>query len=105
RVLMELDSGSPRPRPSEQIYAEWRYDVLAVEYLPSPDAPPDPGFFPVLERRRSSRRFGALSQDDLAALLWYAAKTQESAAPGGVRWEHRAAPSAGGRHPIDIIVS
>lgn len=98
-------SGCPRPRSMERRYLEWHYDVRSVEYLPVPDERVDPGFFAVVDRRRSSREFGPLAQSDLATLLWYTAKTREREPSESSRWEHRPTPSAGGRHPIDLLVS
>jgi SagB-type dehydrogenase family enzyme len=62
-------------------------------------------FHEVLADRRSRRKFGSLEISTLSTFLWLGCKTRErSAAASGVVWEHRPAPSAGGRHPIDILI-
>jgi SagB-type dehydrogenase family enzyme len=45
------------------------------------------------------------SLQQIAALLWYAARVQRIWPSGraGIPWEWRAAPSAGGLHPIEIV--
>jgi SagB-type dehydrogenase family enzyme len=101
---MQEDLGPPRLRRVAIRYTEWEYAVTSVDYLPLPDVPGSPEFFRVLEGRRSFRCFGPLSRGDLSALLWFTGKTLESAPPGSPRWEHRHVPSAGGRHPIDLLV-
>ncbi|MBF6613961.1 MAG: nitroreductase family protein [Chloroflexi bacterium] len=59
-----------------------------------------------MEGRRSSRLFNQLPTERLSALLWWAARTRTGRREeSGSVWQHRAAPSAGGRHPIDILVA
>lgn len=42
----------------------------------------------------------ALSEDRLSELLWHAARTRD----GQGEWQHRAAASAGGIHPIQLLL-
>lgn len=60
----------------------------------------------VLGRRRSSRRLGPLSLDDLAPLLVRAGRTRAVVGiSGGGQLESRPYPSAGARHPIELVVA
>lgn len=43
---------------------------------------------------------GALSDDHLSEFLWHSARTRD----GQGEWQHRAAASAGGIHPIHLIL-
>jgi SagB-type dehydrogenase family enzyme len=75
------------------------------EYLTVP-APSSPDFFSVLSRRLTRRSFSCLSEESLSTLLWYTAKTLASASNGYSKdWEHRVPPSAGGCHPIDLVIA
>jgi SagB-type dehydrogenase family enzyme len=96
-----LDCRSPLPRAVEQRYTEWEYPTDQTVYLPKA-SPPKRDFFDVLESRQTERQCGPLSLEELAQVLWWTAKTRVAAQSH--RWEHRPTPSAGGRHPIDIIV-
>jgi SagB-type dehydrogenase family enzyme len=96
---------NPIPRAVEEPYTEWQYDIVDSEYLPLPDQLPACTFFEILESRKSHREFGPISQIKLSTLLWFIAKTHLTQPSGKPRWQHRFAPSAGGKHPIDLIVS
>jgi SagB-type dehydrogenase family enzyme len=62
-------------------------------------------FETVLSSRTSHRAFGSLDESELAALLFHACRIRSSwSQAGGYRATSRAAPSAGARHPIDILV-
>jgi hypothetical protein len=97
---------SPILRPKERPYTEWDYDTTAGRALPQPpESLPRPSFFRVLRQRESRRTFARIDQELLATLLWFTAKTWRRTPTGrGARWEHRATPSAGGRHPIDTLL-
>ena len=56
-------------------------------------------FGAVLDRRSSQRDFGELSRANLGSLLWHAARVRSTD-----RGQHRPAPSAGGLHPIELVV-
>lgn len=95
----------PRPRPRELPYQEWRYEITRRDYLAIPSIEASANLFDTLDARRSRRTFGPLSRRDLSVLLWHTSKTRSKALSETRRWESRPVPSAGGCHPIDIIVS
>ncbi len=96
---------SPRPRARPQRYAEVAYARAARVLLPIPK-PPRADLFRVLDKRRSHRPTRPLSQIQLSTVLWYSAKefTHRGVLGAADYWEHRAVPSAGGCHPIDLLV-
>jgi len=96
----------PRPRAAGLPYREWDYPSGPPEYLNIPDLElSGPAFFNIVRSRRSRPPSAPLSDASLGTLLWYTGKTWERTPPSEGRWEHRGAPSAGGRHPIDIFVA
>jgi len=95
----------PELREVEQPLSTARHTTKTPDYLPIPGALPHADFFEVLERRRTVRAFGRVSESSLACLLWVVAKTRLTfREPSGHLWQHRCTPSAGGRHPIDLVV-
>lgn len=95
---------SPVPLLSIKSFDEYRYPVNHHSYLPKIQAPSS-DLFNAAGNRRTRREFGKLERDDLACLLWYSChvkiRTKEN---GKVIWQARPAPSAGGRHPIDVLI-
>ena len=62
-------------------------------------------FFELAVTRRSGHSFAPLLSEQLDHLLWFAAKVLEThVQPDGYVLSHRPSPSAGARHPIDILV-
>lgn len=62
-------------------------------------------FLDVFKGRRSVKRLGGCSLEDLSQVLYYACKPYEiSKDDYGMTVFRSASPSAGGRHPIDILV-
>jgi SagB-type dehydrogenase family enzyme len=104
--LTRTDLRSPVLRPTELRYQEYRYARTGAKYLAVPLDPPEQMFFDVLGRRQTRRRFTApLNEAAISALLWYSSKTLATRTEeGGHIWQHRPAPSGGGRHPIDLLV-
>jgi SagB-type dehydrogenase family enzyme len=79
--------------------------VLAKHELAAPAVLNDIPFICILERRRSIAPSREASRDDLAALLWHGARVRETGTGRfGPSWQHRAAPSSGGIHPIHLFV-
>jgi len=103
--MLRIDLPSPSKRENELPYSEFTYEISSVIYLPLPEVKKDRGFFDVIEARRSRRDFAPLEAEDLSTVLWFTAKTFSSRREeGGYLWQHRPTPSAGGRHPIDILI-
>jgi len=110
---MRLAQEVPVPRTIGRPYEEFVYRLAGKwYYLPEPHIVEAP-FFETLLARRTRRTFGPVDEEHLSALLWFTAKTlatRSGAVPQPYRadvhshWEHRATPSAGGRHPIDVVV-
>lgn len=101
---MAIDEPSPVPRAIPQLYTDWRYPWVEVEYLPPPPTERgDERLFAVLDRRASRRDFRTVDPQSLGMVLWYTAKTWARHGSHRLRWEHRATPSAGGCHPIDVL--
>ena len=62
-------------------------------------------FLTVLDERHSTRQLASPSREDLSALLWHAARTRDSQIREGWQWQSRATPSAGGIHPVHLIIT
>ncbi len=72
--------------------------------LPFP-GPTAADFFDVVDRRRTRRRFGPIQLETLSSFLWFSARSREVVQNNGsIIWESRPAPSAGGKHPIDLYL-
>lgn len=79
--------------------------VEALQLSKVDDCLPDKGFLQVFKERRSIKRLGSCSLDALSQVLYYAFKPYMiSTDDYGVTVCRSASPSAGGRHPIDILV-
>lgn len=102
--MNRVNLDSPVPRPHELPYSEFVYPVEHRRLLEVPDPLPETELSRVLSSRNSRRSFHKLSLKDLNSLLWYSAHAFEVSSPGQLRWQHRPAPSAGGKHPIDLLV-
>nr|WP_305121134.1 SagB/ThcOx family dehydrogenase [Pedobacter xinjiangensis] len=62
-------------------------------------------FGEVISNRRSVRKFQTISLQQLSEVLWYTAKVKSfQMHESGYLLTHRGAPSAGARHPVDVIV-
>lgn len=96
---------SPELRETESLYKAPVYPIVGRRYLPKPECTPSTSFAEVFSRRRTRRSFGVSSESDISNLLWHASKILETRVePSGFVWSHRGSPSAGGRHPISIVV-
>lgn len=104
-TLTRTDLGEPVPRHRELPIEDVWYAVAHRTYLPVPEHPPLRTFFDVVEARETRRDFQSVGLDVLSTLLWFTAKTRRMVTlPSGFVWQHRPVPSAGGRHPIDLLV-
>lgn len=99
-----LRFAEPLPRESELPFHPYQFVVKSRRLLPVPSSVASSPCLEVLHRRLSRRQFGPLSDEQLSALLWFSAKTlRAQREPSGFTWQHRPAPSGGGRHPIYIL--
>jgi SagB-type dehydrogenase family enzyme len=59
----------------------------------------------VLRARRSTRSFSTLDTAQLSTLLYHSARVRETwVGPGGFPCSSRSTPSAGARHPVDLVI-
>jgi hypothetical protein len=103
---MERHIDADEPRPLD-LAGEWTRTPMAFAAtcaLPARIAAPDADFFTTLHGRRSA--IGAAAEiDRIAALLWHATQLRERRLDGRFGlWESRTCPSAGGLHPISLLV-
>lgn len=103
--MVHIRLSSPSLREPECAPETFVYTCLGTEYLPEPAPLPSPPLFEVLARRESRREGLRPSKEDVAQLLWHSARTLRTAREeSGFLWQHRPAPSGGGRHPVDLLV-
>jgi SagB-type dehydrogenase family enzyme len=95
----------PSPRAQELPFRPYEFAVKERRLLPVPEYQASAPCLEVLHQRESRRKFGTVADAQLSALLWFSAKTLRTRCePSGFTWQHRPAPSGGGRHPIHILV-
>jgi SagB-type dehydrogenase family enzyme len=102
--MKRIDLTSPIPRESTLPYSEFKYQIKEKVYLSEPNVLIDSFVIDVLTSRRSRRTFKTVSAEKLNALLWHSARVICLTPPVASRWQHRSYPSAGGLHPIDLLV-
>jgi SagB-type dehydrogenase family enzyme len=96
---------SPFLRIPERTPREFSYRCEKVIYLHNPEKNHKDDFFHIIERRKSRRDGVTLCEEDVSSLLWFCSRTKQTTREAsGFLWQHRPVPSAGGRHPIDIIL-
>lgn len=104
--MLPIKLMNPIPRENELPYKEFEYSILETIFLPLPEKLPEKRFLEVLELRHTNRDFRIMSIEKLSNLLWLTAKTRAiKREENGFNWQHRYVPSAGGRHPIDILIT
>lgn len=102
---MAWHNTSPQKREVESGIDVFDYRDGHRVYLPIPQDTNGRSFMSVIARRQSRRELQRPSMDDISALLWHTAKTRRTwQEPAGAVWQHRPVPSAGGRHPIDLLL-
>ncbi|WP_196797926.1 nitroreductase family protein [Pseudomonas aeruginosa] len=107
-----IDLKSPSPKPEPEAYAPFTWPAGRYRALEAPAAADvsskiDPALeaLGLLDCRRSRRSFTRLTPEELAALLWFSARTQATANSDlGFELEQRPSPSAGAIHPIHLLV-
>lgn len=102
--MKRIDLASPAPREVDLPQSEFPYQIVEESYLPEAEPLPDTPLSAVLASRRSRRTFKALSPENLNTLLWHSARAIEVGRPNIESWQHRPTSSAGGRHPIDLLI-
>lgn len=97
---------NPRPKTKEETVPSFAYPGNEKFFLKIPDVLVKKSFIEAATERTSQRNFLALPESRLAELLWYSAKVISThSQANGYILSRRPSPSAGARHPIDIIVS
>lgn len=97
---------NPTPRNKENNVYQSFYRISKTIILPKPVQFPDVPFLQVLSTRKSSREFGFIGLGQLSDVLWLSAKVKASKLQeNGYILTNRPSPSAGARHPIDLMVS
>lgn len=104
--MPHIDLGDPNPREIDEPYEEYGFTVERIHYLQHPTNATSPPVLDVLMSRRSRRDFGPLNTEQLSNVLWFSCKVLDngSDSPHGRAWQFRPTPSAGARHPIDILI-
>lgn len=101
-----IDLGNPKPRSLAITYDPYVWDVQLSAPLSIPEFLPDDSLTSVLERRRTLRTFGKISNDVLGHLLWV---TSRQVSTGhchfGFSLSQRPVPSGGAIHPVHILIS
>jgi SagB-type dehydrogenase family enzyme len=96
---------NPAPKKTEAVVPPFSYPVLDTVKLARPSKKRAADFFDLSLRRASARTCHKLKPGYLDELLWYSAKALElTVQENGYILSHRPTPSAGARHPIDILI-
>lgn len=95
----------PRPRKREIAVKDYVYRTVRPRSLTRDVLRLRVDFFDVVDRRRTRRNFGAVSERQLSSFLWWTAFTRMAVRQkSGFILEYRPTPSAGGRHPVDLMI-
>jgi SagB-type dehydrogenase family enzyme len=96
---------SPKLREPDEDYRPYRYGTKSKTYLTFPTAPPDKNLFSLLATRVTERQFGSVTKECVGDLLYHCTRVLGSTPPDSKwRWQHRPIPSAGGIHPVDLVL-
>ena len=96
---------NPIPRGTEHVVREYCYEVISSIHMPIPQPIGSPEFLDVVMRRRSRSKGDAVNKLELSKFLYYSSKViSQERQPSGFVSQQRPSPSAGGRHPIDLLV-
>jgi SagB-type dehydrogenase family enzyme len=95
------------PRTSPNLYEPLRWPVGALTALPPRSEPLQVDMVALLEQRQSRRSFNRdLTALEMGDFLWLACRSRSSrSGPFGFPQESRPHPSAGGMHPIHVLVA
>lgn len=104
-VMSLSESRSPVLRESPLPFEETKFSIIARRYLEVPARRLPADVWETIESRSSRYALQRLGQVQLSELLWFTAKTRSRITDHtGVTGHKRPAPSAGARHPVDILV-
>lgn len=97
---------NPKPKNTNDEFHPFKYPLSSKVKLKRDFKIREVKFLEVLLTRRSSRNLNYISLEDIAELLYYTNKIQSiEFDDSGFLISKRTVPSAGARHPIDILVS
>lgn len=100
-----MKSDNPTPKENPEIFHSDVYLVKNKKGLPESQQTLNSDFFTVLKKRRSSNKIGKLTDQDLSNVLYHAVRPISIAASAeGYYTSLRPSPSAGARHPVDILI-
>lgn len=104
--MVTFRRSEPYPREQFEPYCPVVWSAGSTSLLPAVTTAIDIDLTAVLQRRQTRRVFKfPLDLVSLASLLWLCGRTKASAASGyGFDIEYRPHPSAGGTHPIHVLV-
>lgn len=96
---------NPRPKAKEDAVKPFHYSTGRSFRLPQPETSNSVDFFEVLHNRRSEIGLSSLDKMELGTLLWHSAKVSGThVQQDGYILSQRPSPSAGARHPIDLLI-
>jgi len=96
---------NPVVKKYEEEVPQFQYDILETIKLSRKIPPIATPFDEVSKVRKSARFFKSVTVEELGTVLWYSAKVKSTfLKKNGYILTHRGTPSAGARHPIDIII-
>ncbi len=97
---------SPKPKNNNNKFHPFEYPICSKIRLDRNFSSREVEFLDVLLNRRSSQKLNYISLADISELLYLTNKIKSINIDGsGFLNSKRTVPSAGGRHPIDILVS
>lgn len=96
---------NPSLKKYEEEVPQFEYNILKTIKLSRKIQPIAKRFDEASKVRKSSRIFRPITLAELGSVLWYSAKVKSTfLQKNGYILTHRGTPSAGARHPIDIII-
>lgn len=96
----------PRPKTESDIFVPFIYPIKCKVQLHRAFKSKNVEFLDVLFKRESIRKFKKFSKIDLENLLYHCCKIKSITVDNqGFLLTKRTTPSAGGRHPVDLLVS
>jgi len=82
------------------------WNIRLSQPLPIPENPPNDSLVSILERRRTTRVFGEMSNDELGHLLWITSRQVKTGHDQlGFTLSQRPVPCSGAIHSIHILIS